>query len=412
MMDNRYSERYLIFINSIAALMAVCICVRFSSAYFSYAAGLFVLFFLWEVFNARRNGGTVLPRLHQMCRLMIVGMGIFYGTILIDNLVLGDGESIAEGMDITLLALPFFFFVYLGGKYDIRYGIQWGVIIGSAVITLYGLYRGWAGLDTRYLSFFAHPNHFGTAIAMLWPFLGYYLLREKQTIFRLGLILLMALQLFCLYQTGSRGAVAAFAGGLLLGSGSMVVSYWKEIPCRIRRIVLAGVLVLCVASGAAFGIMQSERMGTAKIGGERIMMLEASYEIWQDHKILGVGLARWSDYYYAPQYHPAEGREMGLNMPHNMPVYFFTTAGIPGGMGYLIFLGVSAYTLYKTAEKTGNVWFSAAALAAFWAFTIQGMVDTTIINKIPARIYFMLMGYYLVSAWGKKENEQNACQLK
>lgn len=82
-------------------------------------------------------------------------------------------------------------------------------------------------------------------------------------------------------------------------------------------------------------------------------------------------------------------------MPHNMFVYFLTTAGIWGGVGYLLFLGLSVWGLYKSAGAIDNPWLSAAILAAFWALTIQGLVDTTIINKIPSRIYFALMGYYI-----------------
>lgn len=39
----------------------------------------------------------------------------------------------------------------------------------------------------------------------------------------------------------------------------------------------------------------SQREDTSKIGGERIIMLEASYAMWQDHKWMGIGMDRWED---------------------------------------------------------------------------------------------------------------------
>lgn len=31
------------------------------------------------------------------------------------------------------------------------------------------------------------------------------------------------------------------------------------------------------------------------MGGERIMMLEASYRMWQDHKMVGIGPGNWEE---------------------------------------------------------------------------------------------------------------------
>ena len=49
--------------------------------------------------------------------------------------------------------------------------------------------------------------------------------------------------------------------------------------------------------------------------------------------------------------------------------------------------------LYLVLREQGSFLLSICALIPFFAFFIQGLVDTTIINKIPARMYFALMGY-------------------
>ena len=80
-------------------------------------------------------------------------------------------------------------------------------------------------------------------------------------------------------------------------------------------------------------------------------------------------------------------------MPHNMPVYFLSTSGVLGGIGYLLFHGILFMILIKSFPLATDKWLVVALLSAFSAFFFQGLVDTTIINKIPARIYFGVLGY-------------------
>lgn len=42
------------------------------------------------------------------------------------------------------------------------------------------------------------------------------------------------------------------------------------------------------------------------------MMLEASWEMWNDHKLTGVGPGKWGEYYYSPKYHPKDGHEKDI----------------------------------------------------------------------------------------------------
>lgn len=382
-------------VNTIAALIFTIICVRFSASYFSYAVGIFLLYFLYDAYVSHKNQREFWPNINKIGRYLLGGTALFYMVLLGDNLLLNDWQSVAKGMDIALLSVPFYMFFFLEGKHGVDRGIQWGVLSGSTIITVYGLYKGLLGIDGRYESFFAHPNHFGTAIAMLCPFLCMLFWKEQKIWKKAGIGILILAMLFCLYKTESRGAIAAFLGGILISLGSMLWLYRSRIPKKAKKMISIFLVLVCLIGGAAFGYLQSERKGAAKIGGERIIMLEASYEMWQDHKWMGIGMDRWGEYYYSPQYHPKTGHETNLSMPHNMFIYFLSTAGIWGGVGYLLFLGLSAWGLYKTAGVIDNPLLSVAILAAFWAFTIQGLVDTTIINKIPSRIYFALMGYYI-----------------
>lgn len=98
-------------------------------------------------------------------------------------------------------------------------------------------------------------------------------------------------------------------------------------------------------------------------------------------------------------------------MPHNMLAYFFSTAGLLGGIGYVISI-IAVWGMLYEALKT-NISSNAilCAICIFIAFVIQGMMDQTIINIWVSRIYFALLGYLVATAYGEntsREKENNS----
>lgn len=132
--------------------------------------------------------------------------------------------------------------------------------------------------------------------------------------------------------------------------------------------------------------------GTQEFGGERRIMIESSFQMWQDHKLTGIGMRNWGDYYYSEKYHPLEGKEQGHSMPHNMPIYFLSTNGIIGGIGYsafmLLLFGMIVNLLRKDKSSIG-----VAMLFAYLAFAAESMIDATISNKNIIIPFYFLMGY-------------------
>ena len=141
-------------------------------------------------------------------------------------------------------------------------------------------------------------------------------------------------------------------------------------------------------------VITEQTLIASRTGGERLLMWEASIKMWEDHKLAGVGIVNWEKAYYSETYHPEEGTETGLNMPHDIPLEILSTAGLIGAAGYAVFLLLSFGSLYKSMKYATDPLFTAAAIAASFAIFLQGLVDTAILNAIPGRIYFGLMGYY------------------
>ena len=123
-------------------------------------------------------------------------------------------------------------------------------------------------------------------------------------------------------------------------------------------------------------------------------MVKASYEMWRDHKLSGVGMASWKENYYGI-YHPLDANEgTDFGMPHNMIMNFLACGGIIGLTGYMIFvIGVGAGIVITSRRK--SFLFSAAILAIHIAFFIHGMVDQTIICRYCSYLFYGAVGLYM-----------------
>lgn len=335
-----------------------------------------------------------MPCISSGGRLFIKGMCAFYGAIVLAGFLLGDKESVAKSLEQVWYAVPFFMVYFLQKKYSLDRGIKWGIIGGSAFICAFGVGLGILTQQARFTSVYTHPNIFGMMLLLLIPFTLYYWREEGKSITHYVLLLLVGLEIFCLYKTGSRGAIVGLSlGGILAMCAVAWINRRKFTKGKIKKMFIA-VLLLIIAGGGLFGIIQSQRVGVAKFGGERILMLGASYEMWKDHKLIGVGLANWEKNYYSAAYHPKTGKEANLSFPHNMPAYLFSTTGIIGGAGYLAFMVLSFWAICKKVAKDKNIVLSLVILTLFFSFFLQGLVDKTLLNRVAVRLYFALMGYY------------------
>ena len=166
--------------------------------------------------------------------------------------------------------------------------------------------------------------------------------------------------------------------------------------------------------------------------GMRLHLLKASYAMWNDHKLLGVGLANWRAHYTASYYSYSLNKDdmqsaalqryakkhkikmekipektraaimksamqpyARLGHPHNTIAWFFSTTGILGGAGYLFFLLHYGYLLLRNIRKHPEEWVFGAVLWVFLALSIHGMVDAGITHKGAARLLYLMLGLAL-----------------
>lgn len=386
-------------------LMLIIIAWCFKASYFSYALVIFALFLIADGIYSLRQKCSFFPKRNKSFYIMAAGILGFYLLFILTAISHWNRLDLVKSFDYAELCFPFFMTWWILTKYDAEKGFRWGILIGSIIACCIGLYQWHVNPGVRIESSYAHPNHFGTMINLTLPIIGYYMLKIKNHVYQILSACTMIMQLVCLYLTGSRGALLALVGAAIVGLIWVYACLRKYQNINVGKYIWISIIVVLIGGGFVFYHMEQQRninvikmaeteQSITQTGGERAQMFRASIAMWEDHKILGVGAGHWGEAYYGP-YRPSDIHEEGHSMPHNMPLFFLSTGGIVGFAGYGIFIILTAVTLTKIVKKEKDSAFGLAVYMVFLSFFLQGLVDTTIINKIPARMYFALLGSFI-----------------
>lgn len=372
-----------------AGIIFFFLCVYIPLLSFVICALVFLLFWMYQRIKLKRGFGSEIP--------CWVGRGFFgfYFFLLLSVLFHGDSIGGAAWFLYLLYLLPFYMAFSIICSYDSRKGMLWGMAAGAAAACFWGLHQLPEALDAvRIDSFYLHPNQFGFMIEMMIPVMVYGLFYLQKTWQRGAVAAVLLLLVGCLVLTESRGAVM----GLSLGSAGSLL-FWmfcrrKSMEKSVKRRFWA-VAVLILTAGFllihSFGGQRIEQ-GEVHPGGERIMMIQASFNMWKDHPISGVGLVNWKENYYGA-YRPAENREKGLKMPHNVFIYFLSTAGILGGLGYVFYLFCMTVGLYRVGSASEQAAPAVTLWTVFASFTLHGLVDMA--NPSGYFLYYGVLGGFL-----------------
>ena len=388
--------------NIMAALLALILSVRFTPAYYTYAIVLFVLYLIYDCIKS----GTF--KISMPHKVFTIGYCLLYGSLIVSAAVNADKGGLNLVRQYIYWSLPMWMIAYMAGKYKIEKGFLSGILSGAIISGIYGVAQWIKHPGERIYSFYTYPTHYGLVIAIVLPVALYLVFKHKESMaMRLTALATAGFLLVLLFLTDTRAALIAICIGLVGALGIVLVQHWPRIGHKIKIGSLIFILALAFSCIAGFGYMQSHRTSYAgQIGGERILMLSASYKMWEDHKISGIGLDSWEKYYYSEKYPPKEGTETNLDMPHNMFVYFLTCAGIIGAVGFIFYTVLTFWGLLRVPFGT-NLAMEICALTVFIAFFIDGMADSTLINKIPVKIYFALMGFFMMYNHGKEKDKSD-----
>ena len=374
----------------IAGVLAFIISFRFTPAYYSYAMVIFCLYFIYDSIKSKEI------RFPMPSRLFIWGYCLLYGSLLLSGIINGDKDGLNWTRQYIYWSLPMWMIGYLGGKYFINKGFFIGILSASIITSLWGIVQKVHYPTERIYSFYNYPTQYGVVIAIVFPVLLYCFFKSQKMHMRIISGIACALLSLCLIWTDTRAAVLSLCTGIIASTLIILLQKHSIMDFRQKAAAVMVVFVVAAVGIIVFGYMQNHRnTDMARLGGERIFMLSSSYEMWKDHKLSGIGVNSWETYYYSDRYHPEGAQEQHLTMPHNMFIYFLSTAGIIGGLG---FIGYTMFTLIGLLKLPyENNWLAEwCILAIFIAFFINGMFDSTFINKVAVKIYYAMMGLFMM----------------
>ncbi len=389
--------------------------------------GIGIIYIIYDCIQKRSLSGFAMPG------KLWLGFVVFLSSVVVSSVLLGDKPSIRTAFQYVYWILPLLIAFYLGRQADVKYAAVGGAILSLFVSSLDMVHLNYLLLQGqkvalvasgRLAAFHRHPNVHAVLLSGVMPLL-FCAFWDKKLRFHKWFVALqstaIALGLWSLWKTDCRGGMIAFCtGGLFV----LLAVHFRE---RIWRVILAFVLAgaVMISGYALFGITPGSH---GYDDTTRLRMISFSYDMWKDHKWLGVGLENWREEYMghyfkedvvrkaAMKYYmnqlartnetfstkkAAEVQEAALkeesrhNMPHNSIVWFFTTTGSIGGIGYLFFVLFYFYRLVqKLREQPGN-WMLAAGLWIFLAMSLHGFVDIGMVEKGVARLLYLMLGFAL-----------------
>lgn len=448
----------------IVALLVFTYSAYINNASISIAAGLAGAYILYDCYQKKSFSGFRLVRENWL------GIAVFLGALLLASLLLGDQASIHVVFRYAYWTLPFLLAAYLGKLADIRYAAAVGGFLSIAVTSINVAYLNYLLLQGHELAgpggpviggrlgaFLSYPTHYAHLLACTFPLLLCFYTDKKLRRNLLVTAISMAvtvLGLWSLWKTGSRGGmIALFAGGIFIFG---LFCYFQKQGKLFLKGLVAGAAVVAIVLLA--GIQDGNRQGS---DSARVRMWKACYAMWQDHKLLGVGLENWQKEYAGkyilkdeikkevrqqyldwkkeeerriaatqeskPQL-TAEQRtaaqnaeakrdadnitewqnaiikhESAFDMPHNVIAWFFSATGIIGGIGYLLFVVYYCKLLYRKIKENPDEWILYVGLWSFLVVTIHGLADAGITNKEAARLLFLILGISIGLRYNKVE---------
>lgn len=314
---------------------------------------------------------------------------IFFISLFWAAILYGDLNTVQSTWKYFLWTLPFWIIFLLQSK-KFRPDI-FDNALGLSLIVIFLSVMPQINVQNRVIGYFGQPTLLGTELAILVPtmiMISMYKFRQGISFRNAILLLATVLGIYTLLMTKTRGAII----GILIGAVLLIALLYSVRKHNIKKMILVIVVTLTAIGGIGIVTIQSFHRS---YDYERVLLLKSSYEMWENHKLYGVGFGNWAREY--PKYVSPAAKEPNLTIPHNVIASFFDETGIIGGSGFLLFIfGTLVILGRKIQEYPNNIYYQ----AAFWSFVAlmcHGMVDTGITNRNALQSIFAILGMAFAS---------------
>lgn len=346
------------------------------------ALGVFVL-----ILERKKLNFKILPK------SLIIIMLSFIGALVFSSLAINDMESLGKAFKYLYWMLPFFVVLYnmqlCKNDRVVLYSLAISLFISAAAVIYQYYFEG----EARPGGIYSHPNLFASMMDVLLPFAAMFILKNiyenKEKIMGKILFVPIIAGTYALFLSGSRGGMIGVIIGLLL---CLICYCLRKI--KLPYFILLFVSMIVLLAGTMFAVYDSvPDLLQRRYDNERLLLIESSYNMWNDNKFFGIGLENWEEE-YSNKYKLPEAKE-DLDMPHNILAFFFSTTGLVGGIAYCFFIVSIFIFLIKNLHKTTKeeaIFVIIAILWAFFSVNIHGMVDVGLDNKLVMRLFCACLG--------------------
>lgn len=326
---------------------------------------------------------------------------IFVGTLIFATIGLGQGDPIRYTLNYILFTLPLwilFFILILDSKYV--WFVQVGILISGLCYFAQVILTANFLFSERFAASFSAANRFAMVLEIILPFfiltLAQFSKYRKKNYAYLILFLTLITVAFglsvTLLATQSRGGIVAFGLGFL--ATLLIWIFQNKYSFRlVKKIFFFFTILLVLAAGSVFITLH---VAHRSYDQERLLLLQSTFHMWEEHKLFGVGMGNWQKE-YQQHYILPQAKEPNLPFPHNNIASFFSMSGTVGGIGYLIFSLGSMVFLIKKIHERPDSYYAYAMLWVCVAIFSHGMVDNTLYNKDITRMFYGMWGITMSS---------------
>ncbi len=283
----------------------------------------------------------------------------------------------------------------------------WRVSLGvSFVVSIHTIFQSFSTDATRLFSTLGNPIYL--AVYMLFHIFIAAILaaQDKATRSeRIVYMVLIALQIWVLYLTATRGATLGLIGGMFLATCGILFSYRHEKRSRI--IALTGVMVLIVLVGS-FALARNsdfvqdspvlKRFSNLSLSDQtifaRTVLWGMAWEGVKEKPLLGWGQGNFNlvfAKYYDPRMY---SNEQWFDRTHNIVFDWLVAAGILGLLAYISIFLALLWVIYKTENfNIVQKWLLVGLLAAY------SFSNLTVFDTLTSYIlFFSILAWVYVAA--------------
>lgn len=306
----------------IAGLIFALLLVRTKETYFSYIWIVFSAFLIIDLAYSRKAHTKVFPVLQKDNKIILWSIILFYGLLFVASFFNGVPGSYGFSFSLAKFTVPMWMLIYINGKYKALKGASYGIIAGSLIsfgVCIYQYFFITHG--GRVSGLFRNPNLVGAVLETTIPMLVYIVFSEnsKKMMRNAGIVSLI-IAYIALHFTGSRGAMFGLLIGTVVSIVMLLLANHKRLSFHFIKRTLLYTMLFCIINGgllfSAYHIRPIQQVTmssqqtvqdqgstgekspavdvTSTINQsdkERLRMIKASYEMWRDHKLSGVGMA-------------------------------------------------------------------------------------------------------------------------